>query len=233
MSVHALDWAFTAPKAMPSCDKFILVALADHADPEGLCYPSWGRLARMTNLHRTTIYRSIERLEHEWGVLSKVVSGGGKKRSTNLYRLHVGPWRLPTEYADHEIQPTFDPAILSPSDATLFAPFVEPESMSEDIHNGSGVQPVARPNRLRGATGVVAHSDSTGCGVQPEPKENRHRTAPTPPTFVGTAVDNSDETWHLIPDEVRHSGLAHVAAIKDQLASRPASTDALEDGGGE
>lgn len=237
MSHHATSWAFTAPKGMPTVDKFVLVALADFADSDGICYPSWSKLAKMTNLHRATVYRSLDRLVRQWGCVQVITSGGLKtgnrgRHANNRYRLDVGPWRLPAEMGDHEVATTFDPEVLDP-ELSLFTPFLEPESEDEVIHKGRGARPINGSLRVAHGDKWVAHDDKMGRGARPEVTNEPSRTAPSSPYFEGTAVDNSDTAWRRIPDETRQSGLAHIAALRDQLASRSSSTDALEADGAE
>lgn len=61
MSLNAIRWAFVQPVEAPV--KFVLVALADHADEDGTCWPGLDRLTTVTCLSRSTIIRALEKLE--------------------------------------------------------------------------------------------------------------------------------------------------------------------------
>lgn len=61
MSNDALRWAFNIAITGPS--KAVLVALADHADDAGECYPSVGRLAFMAGLSERGARKCLRDLE--------------------------------------------------------------------------------------------------------------------------------------------------------------------------
>ncbi len=84
MSVTATTWAWS--QSLQATAKLVLLALADHADEEGRCWPSLGRLEQMTGLNRSTITRALSSLD---GVLiSRDRSDGGVGHSTR-YQLHI------------------------------------------------------------------------------------------------------------------------------------------------
>lgn len=80
MSSQAMSWAWkqTIPplpplpptdgggvrsRVNPATTKNVLLALAEHANPEGMCFPSWRRIAVMSNCSRPTVARAIRDLE--------------------------------------------------------------------------------------------------------------------------------------------------------------------------
>ena len=71
MSVKALTWAFDADASLPSPAKFVLIAIADAASEEGVCFPSIRRICSKTNLQRSTVAKYIADLE-ERGFLVRV-----------------------------------------------------------------------------------------------------------------------------------------------------------------
>lgn len=71
---------------LPRNEKYILLALADHADHEGYnIYPSVGRVAWKTGYDERMVQRIIKKLITH-GVL---VSDGSGKRGTNRYRIRL------------------------------------------------------------------------------------------------------------------------------------------------
>lgn len=68
MSVSAMKWAFDQ-KGVTSTEKLVLLALADHADDAGRCWPSVARMEEMTALSERSIRKAIQTLE-EKGALS-------------------------------------------------------------------------------------------------------------------------------------------------------------------
>lgn len=63
-------------------ERLIMLALADHADDEGRCYPSIGRLCRRTGLKDRSIQNNLKSLSDQGYI--RVVHNGGKSGS-NLY----------------------------------------------------------------------------------------------------------------------------------------------------
>lgn len=59
-----LVWAAKRPEGCPQGSAYaVLVALAEHADSEGVCWPGLDRLAAITGWSRSTVRRSVEALE--------------------------------------------------------------------------------------------------------------------------------------------------------------------------
>ena len=90
MSVKATSWVWYECE-VAGADRMVLLALADFADESGLCFGSWTTLEHKTKLSRSTIARSLTRLEKD-GVLTKVQSSrtvGGRNLAT-VWKLPVG-----------------------------------------------------------------------------------------------------------------------------------------------
>lgn len=75
--------------------KLVAIILADHADAEGLCWPSYRKIAERANIHERSVQRHIKELIN-LGVISKLrtgtlmkTSGGEIQRVTNLYRVNA------------------------------------------------------------------------------------------------------------------------------------------------
>lgn len=100
MSNAALNWAFTA-KVSRSCDKFLLVALANYADDEGVCFPSQSRLVEDTALDRKTVIAGVRRLV-ETGLLLDTGNRVGATRQIAVYRLNFEPETPPSTVPNKE-----------------------------------------------------------------------------------------------------------------------------------
>ena len=90
MSVKATSWVWYECE-VAGADRMVLLALADFADESGLCFGSWTTLEHKTKLSRSTIARSLTRLEKD-GVLTKVQSSrtvGGRNLAT-VWKLPIG-----------------------------------------------------------------------------------------------------------------------------------------------
>lgn len=72
--------------------KLVAVVLADHADVDGICWPSYRRIAQRTGLDERTVRRHIATLI-DLGVVTKIRTGTIRKngdkveRITNAYRI--------------------------------------------------------------------------------------------------------------------------------------------------
>ncbi len=83
MSVKIMSLIFETECLKPT-KRLILLALADHANDEGECYPSIERLCLRTGLGERTVQNNIRQLT-EAGFL-EIETGGGRK-NCNLYRI--------------------------------------------------------------------------------------------------------------------------------------------------
>jgi hypothetical protein len=101
MSLKAITWAFEQD-LNPSPCKFVLVALADHADAQTAeCWPAIAFIAKRCCMGERSVFRHLERLE----TLGKILRINRLGRSS-LYRLLI----------DNIAE---DPAKLAPTPATL------------------------------------------------------------------------------------------------------------------
>ena len=64
MSIEMLNWAFQLPLDSPA-DKTVLIALANHADPTGDCWPSVARVCLYTSLSERAVRMALRRLEEQ------------------------------------------------------------------------------------------------------------------------------------------------------------------------
>lgn len=64
----------------------LLLAMADHADDDGVCWPSAERLGWKTGMSRSTVFRQLQKLKTE-GLLEVVKEGS--RHNPVVYRLHL------------------------------------------------------------------------------------------------------------------------------------------------
>lgn len=62
---------------LPATDKLILLGFADHANDEGICRPSFARIAWKCGISRETVKRTVRRLQESPGILAKIAEAGG------------------------------------------------------------------------------------------------------------------------------------------------------------
>lgn len=84
MSITALRWAFRVP--VKGAQKAVLIALADHADERGSCFPSMRRIGLWAGVSARGARKAIRQLE-ECGLIATLQRPNG----TSTYRLLVSP----------------------------------------------------------------------------------------------------------------------------------------------
>lgn len=75
-------------KSLGPTERLVMLALADHADDDGRCYPSIPRLCQRTGLSERAVQTNTRKLTEQGYI--RVVEGGGKGKS-NLYFLSSNP----------------------------------------------------------------------------------------------------------------------------------------------
>ncbi len=89
MSVTAIDWALRKVKGVTATQKLILICLANHAGPDGSCWPAQKTLASYSGLARQTINRTLSELENS-GLISSLRQKDKAGRDIGkLYRLEM------------------------------------------------------------------------------------------------------------------------------------------------
>jgi len=85
MSYRAMDWAFEQP-IKDAGEKFVLIAIAKHADDNMQCYPSIARLSKLTGLATSTVKLKLKSLEQS-GYLQVQRRRKNGRKTSNLYFL--------------------------------------------------------------------------------------------------------------------------------------------------
>lgn len=80
--------------------KLILIALADHADASGRCFPSIARLMERTELRRTAIITGLKSLEAGGFITIERANGHGSKYVVNRYARRTGAPDVPVCQTD-------------------------------------------------------------------------------------------------------------------------------------
>lgn len=75
-------------------EKLVLVCLADHADKKGECFPSYGTIAKETQLHRVTVIDTISEFERRGIVKKEARTAANGHPSSNWYTLNLPPSKL-------------------------------------------------------------------------------------------------------------------------------------------
>lgn len=88
MSVKVMGWVFDLP--IPSREKFVLLAYADHADHDGKnVFPAIETVAKKTGYNERTVQRATRQLEK----IKLLVPDGKGPNGTNRWRIDI-KWRV-------------------------------------------------------------------------------------------------------------------------------------------
>tara|TARA_R100000951_G_scaffold8301_2_gene7558 strand:- start:2004 stop:2540 length:537 start_codon:yes stop_codon:yes gene_type:complete len=63
MSIAAVSWALNEVRGLRASEKAILIALADRADAEGYCFPSYKDITERSGAHRETVALALSKFE--------------------------------------------------------------------------------------------------------------------------------------------------------------------------
>lgn len=120
-----MTWAW-AQKGLSTAEKLLLMALADHSDDHGVCWPGQAVLREKTELHRSTISALTHRLE-ERGLLSIESRKHRGVQRSNRYTLKLGIMLIPCRNIRHGDVASDDTA-MSPQTTlgNINEPSVEP-----------------------------------------------------------------------------------------------------------
>lgn len=123
MSVKAIAWAWEQD-VPTSSDKLVLLALADHADDLGVCWPGKKGIAEKTGISDRTVNRSVDRLEESGLLVMEERFDPRGRQTSNRYRLLMG--------GCHAV--TLPPDTVTPSGGDMVTPsYSEPsEEPSEE-----------------------------------------------------------------------------------------------------
>ena len=84
MSIEAVRWVLEKSRTK-GAERMIMVVIAEHADTQGLAWPSIETIARLANCSPRYVKNTIRRLSQDELVIEK---GGGRGRS-NRYRIPI------------------------------------------------------------------------------------------------------------------------------------------------
>lgn len=70
MSIAAVSWALNEVRGLRAAEKAILIALADRADADGYCFPSYQDITERSGAHRETVALALKKFE-ELGLIER------------------------------------------------------------------------------------------------------------------------------------------------------------------
>ena len=136
----------------------ILLALADHADDDGYCYPSVGRLAWKTGYGVRQVQRTLKYLR-DGGLAVPTGSVAGGRHNTTVYKLHPSAGRQKPPF-----QPRTDCQISADIKGDNMTPFDDESEIKGDTQDAERVTSETQrvtPETLKGDIAVSPESSVT------------------------------------------------------------------------
>jgi len=213
MSIEAIAWAWK--KKLPANQKLVLLALADHSDHRGICWPGQHGLVEKTGISRSAMKRARNELETIGLIRIERRPNNKKTFLSNIYHLMLST-------------PPGSGADLPPgSGADL------PPGSGADLPPGSGADLPPGPERTypRVRSGPTPGSGAdlpwvrSGPTLGPERTPNRHLTVKkntTTPLILASVADCGNTPTPLILASAKavkttplppHGGTARVARV--------------------
>ena len=149
MSVKLMSVAWDMD--LPMGQKMLLLALCDHANDEGVCYPSQERLATKCSMARRTVVSHLQWLE-ERGIVRKERRQNTQRRKTDLYYITLDGYSEPANSAcanSARAKYSAECANSAPSECANFAPSYKEEPSETFNHQiepslvATGINPAA------------------------------------------------------------------------------------------
>ena len=187
MSREARDWAWRCRGLTPAL-RCIVLALAEHADEEGRCWPSLTRLAELTEVDRRTVTRGLAELEDR-GLTVRERHG----QQSTTYTLAIGA-------SDGDARPRREgrdtpPDATGPGAADLegrgMTPLQQGPTTPRDLTPLGVSDPHARGETPLGR-GVTP--PNLGASDPPNRHKNRHRTESEPSVCDGDTAPRPKPT---------------------------------------
>jgi len=101
MGVKALSWAWEAHVGSHT-RKLILIALADWADDNGYCWPSYDTIARKCEISRRAVVMGIKRLQDDNLILLEKRHDSSGFQSSNRYKLSLSASPAPLSLSAYD-----------------------------------------------------------------------------------------------------------------------------------
>lgn len=152
MSVKLMSAAWDMD--LPMGQKMLLLALCDHANDDGVCYPSQEKLAQKCSMGERTVISHIQWLERH-GIVSRERRQNTQRRKSDLYQITLSNYTpepansapansAPAKFSPEPAKFSPEPANFAPSEPANFAPSYkeEPSVFNHQIEPswvGSGI----------------------------------------------------------------------------------------------
>ena len=207
MSVKLMSTAWDMD--LPMGQKMLLLALCDHANDEGVCYPSQEKLAQKCSMGERTVISHIQWLERH-GILSRERRQNTQRRKSDLYQITLdGYMPEPANSA---------PANSAPANSA-------PAKISPEPANSAPSEPANFAGTYKEEPSVFNHQiepSERGSGLAAAPAVEILDAAKTEPAEPKATPKTADEKIRANPDNVK-TWNAYAAAYRRRYGILPES----------
>lgn len=200
MSVKLMSTAWDMD--LPMGQKMLLLALCDHANDEGVCYPSQEKLAQKCSMGERTVISHIQWLEKH-GILSRERRQNTQRRKSDLYQITL------ENYAPA-------PANSAPANSA-------PAKFSSEPANSAPSEPANFAGTYKEEPSVFNHQiepSERGSGLAAAPAVEILDAAKTEPAEPKAPPKTADEKIRANPDNVK-TWNAYAAAYRRRYGILP------------
>ena len=174
MSIRLMSAAWDLD--LPQTEKMVLLALCDHANDDGFCWPSMGRLARRCGVSDRTIRNAMNRLEDQ-----KIVKRHGVAGRANHFQ--IDPGKICTPEADS-------------------AP---PRKEVPDTPERRSAKPSITVNEPSNETARVPKPDEVSDGVWRDFKDHRRKHGGITPTVIAGFRREAERAGYSLEEAMAES----------------------------
>lgn len=170
---------------LPQTEKMVLLCLSDHANDEGVCWPSMSRLARKCSIADRTVQRTIKELEKR-GILTVERAQG------RTCKFNIDPRQCVTPDTVSPPSMTTEPPTQCRQTPDAVSP--EPSENHQKNRHGCARETVSKKNAPK-----VSRPDDVGDQVWQDFKDLRKtRRAPITPTVIAGIRKQAEQAgWSL------------------------------------
>jgi hypothetical protein len=86
LSIAAINWALNVVTDVTATQKAVLISLADRADEDGYCYPSYEDITRRSCVSRKTLISALKALED-----GQLITRHRRYSQSTIYRVNITP----------------------------------------------------------------------------------------------------------------------------------------------
>lgn len=143
MSIEAINWALNRVRGVSSTQKAILVALADRADANAQCYPSYEDICGRSGATRNTVASALSAFE-ERGILKREQ----RHNKSTVYTLNLTSTEIDTDSSSTKIHTSSSTKINTSSSTkidtlTTIEPSINHQKRKRSSKTPEGIDPEA------------------------------------------------------------------------------------------